>query len=152
MRILIDTNILLRSADPGHAQHRASMDAVDLLRRRGHELVVVPQILYEFWSVCTRPVEQNGLGLPVADAWAELKAVQELFRLYRDERAIYPAWEQLVVTLGVKGKQGHDARLVAAMQRHAIGHLLTFNANDFSRYSMITVLTPTDILGGKSIA
>lgn len=54
MRILLDTNILLRSVEPRHAHHQVSVEAIDLLRQRGHEMVVVPQVLYEFWSVSTR--------------------------------------------------------------------------------------------------
>jgi len=127
MQILLDTNVLLRSVEPGHRDHRASIDAVDLLRQRRHELVIAPQVLYEFWSVATRPVSSNELGMSPSDAHAELVTLQRLFRLLRDERAIYPIWEQLVSSLAVKGKQAHDARLAAAMRRHGGGHLLTFN-------------------------
>ena len=67
MRILIDTNVLLRSAEPGHAHYQSSVDSIDILRRMGHELTIVPQVLYEFWSVATRPIVNNGLGMmPVA--------------------------------------------------------------------------------------
>jgi len=146
MQVLLDTNVLLRSVEPRHAQHQTSVDATDALRQRGHDLVIVPQVLYEFWSVASRPIEQNGLGMTPAEAHAELLAIQRLFRLFRDERAVYAIWEQLVLSLGVKGKQAHDARIAAAMQRHSINHVLTFNATDFARYAFITALTPTDVL------
>lgn len=55
MRILLDSNVLLRSVEPKHAQHQASIDAIDALRKLGHDLAIVPQVLYEFWSVATRP-------------------------------------------------------------------------------------------------
>ena len=142
MRILLDTNILLRQAEPRHPQQRASSDATVELRRRGEELVIVPQVLYEFWSVATRPIEQNGLGMTPGEAHAELAAIQRLFRLLRDERAIYALWEQLVSSIEVHGKQAHDARLAAAMQRHSITHILTFNTSDFARYPGITALSP----------
>jgi len=99
MAILLDTNILLRQAEPRHAQHQASTEATDALRRRGEDLVIVPQVLYEFWSVATRPIAQNGLGMTSAEAHAELIAIQRLFRLLRDERAIDAIWEQLVSSL-----------------------------------------------------
>jgi predicted nucleic acid-binding protein len=150
MRILLDTNVLLRSAEPRHVHHQASVDAIETLRQYGHELVIAPQVLYEFWSVATRPIEHNGLGMTPAEAHAELTALQRLFRLLRDERAIYQVWEQLVSTLGVKGKQAHDARLAAAMQRHAVDHLLTFNAPDFSRYSFVIAVTRVDIVSGTT--
>jgi predicted nucleic acid-binding protein len=117
-----------------------------VLRQRGHDLVIVPQVLYEFWSVATRPIEQNGLGMNSSEAQAELTAIQRLVRLLRDERGIYAIWEQLVSSFGVKGKQAHDARLAAAMQRHAITHIPTFNTADFARYVFVTALTPNDAL------
>ena len=145
MRILLDTNILLRQAEPRHPHHQASAEATEALRRRGEELVIVPQVLYEFWSVATRPVAQNGLGMTAGDAHTELVAIQRLFRLLRDERAIYGLWEQIVSTVGVHGKQAHDARLSAAMQRHSITHVLTFNVGDFARYPRIVAISPLDV-------
>jgi hypothetical protein len=38
MAILLDTNILLRQAEPRHAQHQVSAEATDELRRRGDDL------------------------------------------------------------------------------------------------------------------
>jgi predicted nucleic acid-binding protein len=48
----------------------------------------------------------------------------------------------------VKGKTAHDARLVAAMRRHGVNRLLTFNASHFARFAGITVLTPEGVLAG----
>lgn len=70
MRVLLDTNIVNRLIQRGHAQHA--------------------------------------------------EAVEALFTLLRDERAIFEHWQELVVQFDVKGKNGHDARLVAAMKRHKI--------------------------------
>ena len=50
MSVLLDTNILTRSAQPGHPMHKAAVDAVDVLRTRGEQLYVVPQNLVEFWG------------------------------------------------------------------------------------------------------
>ena len=40
----------------------------------------------------------------------------------------------------IVGKRAHDARLVAAMVRHGITHLLTFREQDFARFSEIAVI------------
>ena len=148
MRVLIDTNVLLRSAEPGHLHYQPSIDAIDLLRQQGHELTIVPQVLYEFWSVATRPIANNGLGMSPADAHAELNALSRLFRVLRDERGIYSIWNHLVVSHGVKGKQAHDARLAAAIQRHLVSHLLTFNTADFARYAFFTTVSPIEVASG----
>lgn len=105
MRILLDTNVLLRSVEPGHPQHLASSNAIDRLRRSGHDLCIAPQVLYEFWSVATRPIEVNGLGMNAAEAYSEVISMQRLFRLLRDERTIYAIWQQLVSELASRANR-----------------------------------------------
>ena len=61
--VLLDTNILTRYAQPAPPHHAAAAGETAALRLRGESLVVVPQVLYEFWAVCTRPLAQNGLGM-----------------------------------------------------------------------------------------
>lgn len=146
MRILIDTNILARLAEPGHAMYPAAFDSTAMLRRGGAELCIVPQGLYEFWVVCTRPTSVNGLGKSVVDAHSEVSSLLRLFTLLNDIPAIFPEWVRLVVTHAVLGKNAYDARLAAAMSVHGLTHLLTFNAPDFQRFTGLTVLTPAAVL------
>lgn len=80
----------------------------------------------------------------VNEARQSLDDAKEAFRLLRDERAVYERWERLVVDYDVGGKSAHDARLVAAMQRHGVSHLLTFNGQDFARFTNITVVDPAN--------
>ncbi|HUY34503.1 MAG TPA: hypothetical protein VMV69_17290 [Pirellulales bacterium] len=49
----------------------------------------------------------------------------------------------------VKGKNAHDARLVAAMQRHGLTDLLSFNKPDFTRFTAINAFTPAEVLDGQ---
>jgi predicted nucleic acid-binding protein len=146
MKILLDTNLLTRMVEPAHRQHRAAMDATDLLGKQGHKLIIVPQVIYEFWVVCTRPLSVNGLGQTVAAAEIELANFKSLFTILGDSPLILAEWEKLVVALQISGKTAHDARLVAAMAVHGVTHLLTFNDQDFHRYSNITVLTPASVV------
>ena len=62
--------------------------------------------------------------------------------LLRDSAATYPEWKRLVVKHSVLGTKVHDARLVAAMNVHGIGRILTFNTGDFARYG-VEVLLPS---------
>jgi hypothetical protein len=68
MNILIDTNLLSRLAEIGHPHYQIPFDSTTALQTQGHDLVIVPQVLYEFWVVCTRPIAQNGLGRTVVEA------------------------------------------------------------------------------------
>ncbi len=145
MNVLLDTNILGRMLQTGHAQHRPAQDAVDALVARGDTPRLVPQVLYELWAVATRPVANNGIGMSVAQAAAELSRMQTLFPLLPDSPAIFPEWQRLVVAHSVLGKNAHDARLVAAMAVHGLTHLLTFNTSDFARFPGITALDPASV-------
>lgn len=146
MRILLDTNLLLRSAQTAHPMYQPAVDAVAALRAQGEVLCLVPQNLYEFWVVCTRPLSVNGLGKSAAEAAAELNNLKVFFTFLDDTPAVYPEWERLVTAHSVLGKNAHDARLVAAMLVHGVTHLLTFNDADFRRFPGITVLTPAAVL------
>lgn len=146
MRILVDTNILLRLVHVGHPQQVEAEQAVRRLIRDRHELRSVPQILYEFWVVATRPADKNGLGFSAGTVSAQLAVWRSLFPTLRDERGILERWQLLVDSLSVVGKSAHDARLVAAMERHGLTHLLTFNLTDFQRYASIQLLDPAVIM------
>ncbi len=145
MKVLLDTNVLGRMAEPGHPQCQVACDAANALRRNGDLLCVVPQVLYEFWVVATRAIAQNGLGLAASQAEAELAHIETLFPVIADVPAIFAAWRQLVTAHQVTGKSAHDARLAAAMVVHAITHILTFNIADFARYPMVTALDPAAV-------
>jgi predicted nucleic acid-binding protein len=140
MKILLDTNLLCRLAQKAHPFHAVAADAVSMLKDDGHELCLVPQVLYEYWVVVTRPTFDHGLGMQPAEADRAIEYWLELFTLLRDERGIFAVWRELVRQYDVQGKTAHDTRLVAAMKRHGLQHIVTFNVSDFRRYQDIQVL------------
>ena len=144
--VLVDTNILLRGAQPTHPMHTETVNAQMELRRRGDLLCLVAQNLIEFRAVATRPTEANGLGMSQSQADAEIVRLKSLYHVVPDVPTILPEWERLVRLYGAAGKQNHDARIAAAMVAHGILTLLTFNKSDFIRYSEITPVTPTEVL------
>jgi hypothetical protein len=105
-------------------------------------------VLYEYWVVVTRPVAQNGLGMAPVDADVAMSNWLKKLRLIHDDADVFATWRHLVGAHGVSGKPAHDARLVAAMVRHGLPTLLTFNAADFRRYTQIAAYTPEDVLNG----
>jgi predicted nucleic acid-binding protein len=141
MTVLVDTNILLRVLQPNHNLYATAKRAVQILRDRNQTLFVTAQNVVEFWAVCTRPSESNGLGFTPVQTRAELDTIKNLFILL-PEPPLLAVWEKLVVRHNVSGKNTHDARLVAAMLIHDIESILLFNAEDFNRYNEISVLDP----------
>lgn len=136
----------MRIAEKGHATNAIAVAAIDSLAQNGEKLVVVPQVLYEFWSVATRPTSANGLGRSPAEAVAEIASLRRHFSMLDELPAIFAEWERLVVANNVTGKNAHDARLVAATIAHGIDRILTFNDQDFRRFTMIQVMTPSTVL------
>lgn len=149
MRILVDTNVLTRIAHKNHPHTPIADEAIRRLWSDGHELRVVPQVLFEYWSVATRPVEQNGLGFSTEVVDGDIHRFKQIFAVLRDERGILEPWQALAANYQVQGKQTHDARLVAAMQRHGLSHLLTFNTADFQRYTSLGLLAPHAIVNAN---
>jgi predicted nucleic acid-binding protein len=150
MNVLLDTNIPGRMAEAGHPQHQIAVDAVAALISRGDSPCLLPQVLYEFWVVATRPLASNGLGLSATEADAEISRLEKLYPLFQDSSAIYSEWKRLIVAHHVLGKNAHDARLVAAMAVHGITHILTFDAGHFSRFPGVVALDPTIVLAPPS--
>ena len=146
MRILLDTNILIRSSQPADPSHQVALDAVASLRARSEVLCLVPQSFYEFWAVSTRPLSQNGHGKSTDEVAADIAYFESRFTFLPDDPAVFVEWKNLVTAYKVIGKPSHDARLVAAMLVHGITHILTFNDRDFRRYAGITPMTPVGVL------
>ena len=141
-RVLCDTNILVRVTNSKHRDHSDVMGEVNRLHEQRRKLVLVPQVCYEYYVVATRPKTSRGLGLSPVVADSNIDDLLNLFRLLPDEQPIFTTWRELIKHFAVRGKQAHDARLVAAMRNHEIETILTCNAKDFQRYNDIHVVEP----------
>lgn len=142
MRVLLDTNILVRAAIPSDPLSTIARAATARLVALDRDLCAVPQVFCEFYVVATRPRAQNGLALSPALAHALLRDFETALMLLPDAPEVYPQWRELVRVHEVLGKSAHDARLVAAMSVHGVDAILTFNGDDFRRFPTITVMEP----------
>ena len=116
MNYLIDTNILLRLVQTLSLHHKEAETAVDKLLKQGITLFVTLQNISEFWNVCTRPADKNGLGFTIAQTDFELSKIEQIFDLLPDTEEVYRNWRELVVNHSVSGIQVHDAKIVAALE------------------------------------
>jgi predicted nucleic acid-binding protein len=138
--LLLDTNIVLRLLDQTASEHTLCIEVIENLLNQGNTPCLAPQILIEFWVVATRPVNVNGFGWSGSQTSDAIDHLRSLFPLLPDTPAIFETWLALVRT-GVSGKRAHDARLVAFMQVHGIGKILTLNGADFNGFP-VTALHP----------
>ncbi len=149
---LIDTNVLVRLVLPHDPLNSVASGALDEIKRRGEKACVAAQNLIEFWSVASRPAEVNGLGMEPAKVASEVDRIERMFQLLDDRASVYRQWRSLVDAYAVRGRQVHDARLVAVMLEHGIGQILTFNVDDFTRYSEIATINPKSLAPGPPAA
>ena len=143
--VLIDTNLLVRLAKSDDPQRPTAERALANLAAAGRPIFVVPQCLYEFHAVATRPLKDNGLDRSAHEAEATADFFLGRFTLLKDERGVFTHWRELVRRYSVRGKPTHDGRLVAAMRRHGLTRILTFNGKDFARYDDLAVLDPAAV-------
>ena len=143
MRVLVDTNILLRSAQPNHPLCSQAVHAVSRLMRQRDSVFFCSQNIAEFWNVATRPAGMNGLGLSIEEVTKEVSSIENLLTLLPDTPGIYPEWKRVVEQHKVQGVKVYDARLVALMNLYGVDTILTFDTSDFKRYTGINALHPS---------
>lgn len=142
---LFDTNIFLRLAEKNSSERLIILDAIRKIRAQNKTICYTPQILAEFWNVCTRPVSaRSGLGLSVEQTERKVNLIQKHFELLPDTPATFIEWRKLVSDYKITGVQVHDTKLIASMNVHKVEHLVTLNEKDLKRFS-INVINPGDI-------
>ena len=146
MRVLVDTNILLRSAQPNHPLCHQATQAVSKLLRQNDSVFFCPQNIAEFWNVATHPADQNGLGFSFDEVLREVTSIEESLTLLPDVPTIYAAWKSVVHEYKIQGVKVFDARLVAVMNVYAVESILSFNSADSKRYDRVSAIHPASLL------
>jgi predicted nucleic acid-binding protein len=136
-RAVLDTNVLLTATDTGRKEYAKAREALDEWPARGTTLYTTGQILREYLSVATRPVERNGLGLSQADSVANARAFCGRLRLLDENEKVNTRLLALLDDVACRGKQVHDANIVATMLVHGVDTLVTLNADDFVRFEKL---------------
>lgn len=141
--VFIDTNILVFATIIQVPFHQQARNRLQSLHQTPAILWISPQVIREYLAVVTRP-QTFSQPLSTADAARDARVLMQRFRLAEENAAVTASLLQLLNTIQISGKQVHDANIVATMQTHGIGQLLTHNVSDFARYShLITVLPLT---------
>ena len=140
-RAVVDTNVALRLFVPGDPMRRPMIRKVVEMRRDGFDLMLLPQVVMEAWTVLTRSTASNGLGMSAPEADRVARQMRQwLPLLAAGEADVLREWQALVDRLSIRGTRCYDARIVAAMCVHGINDILTADAG-FRRYG-VTVHRP----------
>jgi predicted nucleic acid-binding protein len=142
MKILLDTNILLRLTQKSSEHHLVATACFQRLGDSGHTFCIGSQSVAEFLAVATRPQANQGLGMSPTEAEASLSSLTSALEFLYDSPDVVAELRRLVVGYNVIGKSIHDAKLVAAMVTNQVKQIVTFNVRDFARYKEITIVDP----------
>ncbi|MGD0699358.1 MAG: PIN domain-containing protein [Trebonia sp.] len=133
-RVMLDTNVLLAATDEGRAEHRAALKVVNEWAAGHTDLCTSGQVLREYLVVATRSAEQNGLGMSLPDALGNVRAIRARTSLLAEDSKVSDRLLGLLADIECRGKQVHDANLVATMLVYGVGTVVTMNLADFARF------------------
>ena len=130
MAYLFDTNVFIRLAGRNDPLRQVSVDALRKLRSRNEVLCFTPQVMSEFWNVCTRPVAaRGGLGLSLAQTNRKARLIERHFVLLPDSLASFQEYSPIVASAAshrkVASSRHHAKQYVgsSAGSRHYQSHL-----------------------------
>jgi predicted nucleic acid-binding protein len=133
--VLVDTNVLLMATARQRRLYRAAIEVVDTWPNLKVRLLTCGQILREYLVVATRPVDVNGLGLDPSAALENVAAFAARMRFLDEGRKVAQRLEVLVRDFDCRGKQIHDANLIAVALVHQANAVVTANPADFRRFA-----------------
>ena len=139
-RLFCDTNVLLSAVDRRRALHARALRVLNELPNQRVELCVSGQVLRECLLVSTRPVEENGLGLPLAAALLNNQAFAERATVLEETREVAHRLPRVAEAAACRGKAIHDANIAATMLENGVTRVVTANAQDLGRFDGVEVI------------
>ncbi len=131
--VFLDTNVLVAASVAEHPSHSAATALLAKLTAEQIPFCISHQVCREFLVVLTRkPV--SGREFTVEEALQALDAWKSACVVLDESAAVLGELLALVRDHHVKGKQVHDANIVATMRSNGIARLATLNPADFKRF------------------
>lgn len=135
-RVFLDTNILVYASSIRAPFHQSALTAVQKAHETNTELWISRQVLREYLAALSRPqpfAASGALDVLVSD----VRYFSTHFSVAEDCAEVTEALLDLAVRFDIRGKQIHDANIVATMVVYNIPTLLTANVGDFTRYESL---------------
>jgi predicted nucleic acid-binding protein len=133
-RVMLDTNVLLSATDALRHGHKQALQVLGQWPDSGTALFLSPQVVREYLTVATRPVDCNGLGMPVSVALDNVRLLCKRTALLVEDDVVCKRLLGLLADVECAGRQIHDANIVATMLVHKVPMVVTMNLRDFSRF------------------
>lgn len=130
---LVDTNVLLRAMIPQMSQHAEAEALLQQMWQDNVELWISRQVIREYLVQATHPNSFKP-ALTIDQVLHQMNIIETLFRIADETQAVTEALFALLKAYPTRGKQIHDANLVAVMMANQIDTILTLNTADFRRF------------------
>ncbi len=143
MSVLVDTNILLYSANPASPEHRAARAELERLRRGTLPWFLTWGIVYEFLRVATHPaVFPQPLSVSSAALFVKHLLESASLQVLQETDAHFFLLEaKMRATPEISGNDLHDTHVVVLMREHSLRTILTADRG-FRRFKNIEVVDP----------
>ncbi len=141
--LVVDTNLLVYSADRSFEEHRRSRELLEELRAQPSAWYLTWHILYEFVRIVTHDrVLRRPWSAKQAWKFAEvLLASPGLSVLVETERHAEVVAATILEVPNLKGNLVHDARTAILMREHGIRRIFSRDT-DFHRFPFLEVVDP----------
>lgn len=133
-KAFVDTNVLLRAMIPRMTLHQEAEAMIQRMWTEHVELWVSRQVIREYLVQVTHP-NTFSPTLEIGQILAQIEVIAVLFRVADETQAVTNELLNLLETHPTRGKQIHDANIVATMLTYDIDTLLTMNVEDVKRFN-----------------
>ncbi|WP_459556647.1 type II toxin-antitoxin system VapC family toxin [Lacunimicrobium album] len=130
--IFIDTNVLVFASIPTSPLYQLALSKLKTIKRDGQIAWISRQVIREYLVQITRPGILNEPW--PAKAMRQVDSLSERFQIADETSEVTQQLLNLLSSGIARGKQIHDAAIVATCLSHGISTLLTHNVSDFQRY------------------
>ena len=139
--VFVDTNVWVNATVPTAPHHVQAVAALGRISSAG--LWTSRQVVSEFLAVMSRPQTFFAGNAPMSDILQRAHIIESQSRVAEDGPDVGRELRTLLSVGDTRGKQIHDANVVATMVAYGIRTLLTENLGDFSRWAhLIEVRVP----------
>ncbi len=108
-----------------------------------NKLYITRQIIREYLNVMTKP-DNLKYFINKYDLIQDIEYFQENFIVLDEKESTTRNLLNLVHKFEIKGRQIHDANIVASMLANNIKNIFTHNVKDFERYNSLINVIPLD--------
>jgi len=131
--VFVDTNILVYSKVKSNPFYLTSFTKLYELFN-SNQLYISRQVIREYLNVMTKP---DNLKYPISlkDLVQDIEYFSENFIILNEDHETTTNLLNLITKYNVKGRQIHDANIVATMLANNIKNLFTHNVKDFDRFN-----------------